>query len=180
MRKLHSFLFCLALAATVQAQIPSEVARPASEKQTAQKTIEGYWQDTARRILFTRDAPASYAYGQWTALDQSQTYPSAKQIRKSAKGFELVDLLYDDTYAIRIVRADDRSIEFVRSAPFPACEMRHTCSLQGEEMLCSLENVCREGGKDVLDWKGEERYARRENCERGLRREAQGIPHRCR
>jgi len=27
------------------------------------KTIEGYWQDTARRILFARGASPGYAYG---------------------------------------------------------------------------------------------------------------------
>jgi hypothetical protein len=164
---------------TVHAQTVSEVNKPASKEGAGSKTIEGFWQDTARRILFARNAPASYAYGQWTSLDQTETYPSAKQIRRSGRSFELVDLLYDADYSIKVVSADERSIEFVRSTTFPACGMHHRCSLQGDEMLCSLEQFCREGGKDVLDWKGEERYARRTYCERGPRREAQGIPHRC-
>ena len=60
------------------------------------QTIEGYWQDTERRILFSTDAPPGYVYGRWTALDQAQTYPTAKQFRKSAGGYDVVDLLYDD------------------------------------------------------------------------------------
>jgi len=165
MRKLQLLLVLLILAATGHAQ--------------SQKTIEGFWQDTARRILFTRDAPASYVYGQWTELDQAQTYPTAKHIVRSGTTFKLVDLLYDNEHAIRVLSARDDGIEFVRSTTTPACGMHHRCRLQGDEMFCSLENICREGGQDVLVWKGEERYARRANCERALRREAQGIPHRC-
>lgn len=179
MRKLPLFLVLLALATTVQAQSLSDVKRPESKEQVGRKTIEGFWQDTARRILFARDAPASYVYGQWTSLDPLQTYPTAKQIRKAGTTYELVDLLYDDEHAIKVMSANESGIEFVRSAQFPSCAMHHKCRLEGGEMFCSLENICREGGRDVLDWKGEERYARRVNCERGPRREAQGIPHGC-
>lgn len=48
-------------------------------------SIEGYWQDTARRILFSTDAPPGYVYGGWTEIDPAQTYPSAKHIRHAAR-----------------------------------------------------------------------------------------------
>ena len=144
------------------------------------KTIEGFWQDTERRILFDRSAPATYAYGTWNHLDPQQTYPSAKQIRKSGGSYELVDLLYDDEYAIKIVSADAGSIQYIRSAKFPACSMYHRCRLDGEQLFCSLENICREDGREVVDWKGEERYVRRAQCERDGKRQAQGIPVKCR
>ena len=182
MRTLQLLFTLLAMATTAHAQIASEAQKQAGEMQDGRKTIEGFWQDTARRILFARGAPASYAYGQWTSLDPRQTYPTAKQIRRSGTSFELVDLLYDDEYAIRIVSATKEGIEFVRSTKFPACGMRHRCRLDGnvDELFCSLENICQEDGRDVLDWQGEERYARRAHCERDGRRQAQGIPHRCR
>ena len=140
------------------------------------QTIEGFWQDAARRILFDRAAPPSYAYGRWSTLDPQQTYPSAKQIRKSDRGFELIDLLYDEEEVIRVVRADAHSIEFVRTNASTGCSMHHACVQQSDEMLCSLENSCR----DVIDWRGEERYVRRASCERDGRRQAQGIPVKCR
>src|SRR5687768_1036455 len=85
---------------------------PAHAQSTAGKTIEGYWQDTARRILFSADAPPSYVYGRWTALDQQQTYPAAKQIRRAGNRFELADLLYDDEEVIEVIKASNDSIEF--------------------------------------------------------------------
>ncbi len=88
----------------------------------AQSTIEGFWQDTARRILFDRRAPSS------------------------GGSYELVDLLYDDEYAIKVVSANADSIQFIRSAKSPACSMHHRCRLDGEQLFCSLENVCREDG----------------------------------
>src|SRR3979409_1999263 len=121
------------------------------------QTSEGLWQDAPRRILFDRAAPPSYAYGRWNTLDPQQTYPAAKQIRKSDKSFELIDLLYDEEEVIKVVRADDNSIEFVRTSAFTGCSMHHSCVQQVDEMLCSLENSCR----DVVDWRGEERYVRR-------------------
>ena len=161
----------LAFTGAVLAQSPSQ----------KQKTIEGYWQDTSRRILFSRDAPPGYVYGTWNPLPQDQTYPSAKQIRRSSAGYGVVDLLYDDSeHTIKVVSASDSGIEFVRTLNFPACSMRHRCRLEGEELFCSLENTCEEKGKSVVDWRGEERYARRALCERDGRKQAQGIPVNCR
>jgi hypothetical protein len=140
------------------------------------QTIEGFWQDSARRILYDRAAPASYEYGRWSVLDPQQTYPSAKQIHKSKHGFELIDLLYDDEDTIKVVQANENSIEFIRTSTFTGCSMHHRCALQADEMLCSLENLCR----DVVDWRGEERYVRRASCVRDGRRQAQGIPVKCR
>ena len=184
MRNLCLPLFALlALSIPAHAQSPREAGYPADtakERQGAARTIEGYWQDTARRVLFMRGAPSSAIYGTWTALDPQQTYPLAKQIRKSGTGYELVDLNYDDNYAIKILDAKGDVIEFVRSDKWSGCGMRHACRLTGEELFCSLENICRKEGRDVLDWRGEERYARREHCERVGRTEAQGIPVKCR
>jgi len=145
------------------------------------QTIEGYWQDIERRILFSHDAPSGYVYGRWTTLDQAQTYPSAKQIRKSGSGFEVIDLLYDDEEVIKIGRSGDRSIEFTRTNTWSGCAARHKCDLDGaNQLLCELETRCPKAGADELVWRGEERYARRASCERVEQRRAQGIPHRCR
>jgi hypothetical protein len=142
------------------------------------KTIEGYWQDTARRILFSHDAPPSYVYGRWSTLDQQQTYPSAKMIRRSGTGFELRDLLYDDEEAIEVLKASDEAIEFTRTSRWSGCSVHHRCGLEQDELLCSLRTTCPKHG---LVWQGEERYARRAACEhQQLRREAQGIPVVCR
>jgi hypothetical protein len=148
--------------------------------QAEEKTIEGYWQDSARRILFDRRAPVSYVYGTWNALDQDQTYPSAKHIRRLGAGFQLVDLLYDDEHSIKVVSASEERIRFIRTAQFPACAMDHDCRLAGTQLVCALENRCLEGGREVLDWRGEERYVRREICERDGKRQLQGIPVKCR
>jgi len=147
----------------------------------AQNTVEGYWQDTERRILFSRDAPPGYVYGRWTALDQAQTYPAAKQIRKSRSGFEVVDLLYDDEEVVKVGRSSDQGIEFTRTNTWSGCAARHKCDLDGaNQLLCALETRCPKAGADELVWRGEERYARRASCERVDKRQAQGIPHRCR
>ena len=138
-------------------------------------TIEGFWQDAARRILFSRNAPPGYSYGRWTALDLQQTYPSAKRIQRSGPTFELTDLLYDQEEIIQVLKATEESIEFTRTSTWSGCSMRHKCSLQSRELFCALENVCR----DVLEWRGEERYVRRASCERDGARQAQGIPVRC-
>ena len=141
------------------------------------KTIEGYWQDTARRILFSRNAPPGYAYGQWVALDQKQTYPSAKHISREGTDFKLVDLLYDDQEAVKVLKAADGSIEFTRTNRWSGCSVHHQCGLDQDQLLCSLQTSCAEG----LVWRGEERYARRASCERTQSRpEAQGIPSVCR
>lgn len=144
------------------------------------KGIEGYWQDTARRILFAREAPPDYAYGTWSPLDQDQTYPAAKEIRRSGSTYELVDLLYDDEHVIKVIDAGKDGIRFVRYTESLACGMHHNCRLEGDELFCSLANYCRRDGLSVLEWRGEERYARRTLCERDGRRQLLGIPVVCR
>ena len=147
----------------------------------AGKTIEGFWQDTARRILFARDAPPSYAYGGWTMIDQDQTYPAAKQIRRSGGTLEVVDLNFDDAnYVVKTLSATDDSLVFVRMVKWSGCAMHHQCRLEGQGLFCALESFCPENGKQVLDWRGEERYARRTSCERQGRVQAQGFPVSCR
>jgi hypothetical protein len=144
-------------------------------------TIEGYWQDTERRILYSPDAPPGYVFGGWTALDPGQTYPSAKHIRRTASGYELVDLLYDDEESIRIGRAGERRIEFVRTNRLSSCATNHVCELEKtDKMLCALETRCPLAGAEKMVWRGEERYQRRASCERDGKRQAQGIPVRCR
>jgi hypothetical protein len=148
---------------------------------TAGKTIEGYWQDIGRRILFSQDAPASYVYGQWTILDQQQTYPSAKHIRNSGARFELLDLLYDDDEVIKVLKASEESIEFTRTTRWSGCSVHHRCGVEQDQMLCSLQTTCPNSGGERVVWRGEERYARRGGCERQQKgREAQGIPVVCR
>jgi hypothetical protein len=117
------------------------------------KTIEGFWQDSARRILFARNAPADYVYGGWALLDLQQTYPSPKRIRHSGARFELTDLLYDEEEIIQVLNATADSIEFTRTSTWSGCSMHHKCSLQSDELLCGPQNVCRHG----LDWRGEDR-----------------------
>ena len=145
------------------------------------QTIEGFWQDSARRILFDRNAPPSYKYGTWNKLDLDQTYPSVKQIRRQSDAYDLVELLYEDTeVSVKVLVVDANSIRFIRTAVFPACAMHHSCRLEGEQLFCALENFCQVGGREVLDWQGEERYVRRASCERDGKRQAQGIPVKCR
>jgi hypothetical protein len=141
------------------------------------QTIEGDWQDTARRILYSPEAPAGYVYGQWTVLDQQQTYPSAKRIRRIGTQFELVELLYDEEEAVKVVRAGDDRIDFIRTNKLSSCTARHECRLESaDQLFCALETRCAE----KLVWRGEERYVRRASCERDGKRQAQGIPVRCR
>ena len=141
------------------------------------QSIEGYWQDTERRILFAADAPPGFEYGSWTKLDQNQTYPSAKQIRRGAHGVEVVDFLYDDEELLTVRRAGEKTIEFTRASTWSKCSVRHQCDLEGpNQMLCALETSCNQ----QVVWRGEERYARRVTCERVEVRRAQGIPHVCR
>ena len=141
------------------------------------QTIEGYWQDSARRILFSPAAPAGYKYGQWTALDPEQTYPSAKYIRRSAAGFEVDDLLYDDQEVVKVLAASESDIEFTRTTRWSGCSVHHRCGLEPDGMLCALRTSCGER----LVWQGEERYVRRASCERRQPLpEAQGIPVVCR
>ena len=152
-----------------------------AQSPATQTTIEGYWQDTARRILFSRDAPPGYEYGEWTALDPRQTYPSAKHIRRSQSGFDLVDLLYDEQEAVQVLRASDSNIEFMRTNRWSGCSVHHRCGMDGDQLLCALSTTCPEKGAERLVWQGEERYERRASCERTQPRpEAQGIPSVCR
>jgi hypothetical protein len=149
--------------------------------QGAKDSIEGYWQDSARRILFSAEAPADYAYGGWTALDPAQTYPAAKEIRHTGSGYELVDLLYDDEERISVQRADERHIDFVRTNRLSGCATSHACELvKGDGLLCALETRCPKAGAEQVVWRGEERYERRAVCERDGKRQLQGIPVRCR
>jgi len=149
--------------------------------QLTESSIEGYWQDSARRILFSAEAPPGDAYGAWTALDDKQTYPSAKRIAPTPAGVEVTDLLYGDDHAIEVVGASKDTIEFTRIAKASGCAMHHSCRLVGAELLCALQNLCLVQGQKVVDWRGEERYVRRSHCERvGRLPEAQGIPNRCR
>jgi len=144
-------------------------------------SIEGYWQDSARRILFSADAPPDYVYGGWTELDPAQTYPSAKEIRHVASGYELIDLLYDDEERISVQGGDERHIDFVRTNRLSGCATRHACELiKDDGLLCALETRCSKAGAEQVVWRGEERYARRSLCERDGRRQLQGIPVRCR
>jgi hypothetical protein len=145
------------------------------------QSLEGFWQDIARRILFDRSAPPAYAFGKWTEIDQDQTYPAAKEIRRSGSALEVVDLNYDDAnYEVKTYRAADDSVAFVRTTKWNGCAMHHRCRLEGAEMACSLVSVCPHEGKNVVDWRGEERYARRASCERDGKAQAQGIPVKCR
>lgn len=147
----------------------------------AADTIEGYWQDTERRILYSPDAPAGYVFGRWTEVDQQQTYPAAKHIRQTANGYELIDLLYDDEEQIKVVRATADRIDFARTNRLSHCSTRHDCTLDGgDRLLCKLETRCPEASAEQVVWRGEERYARRANCERDGKRQLQGIPVRCR
>ena len=144
------------------------------------QTIEGFWQDIAGRTLYKRDVAPTATYGTWQPRDIGLPYFDTKRIRRTAAGYELTDLRYGDDYQIRVIQARDDGIEFVRAPAWSACRMHHRCQQKGDEMLCALEQLCSEAGKDVLDWRGEERYARRAHCERTSVEQALGIPTRCR
>ena len=146
----------------------------------AAQSIEGYWQDTERRILFAADAPPGYVYGRWTALDQKQTYPTAKQFRKSTHGYEVIEFLYDDEEVVKVGRASEKSIEYTRTNTWSKCVAQHRCELTGaDQLFCAIETHCPKASAAEVVWRGEERYARRASCERVEVRRAQGIPHRC-
>jgi hypothetical protein len=143
--------------------------------------IEGYWQDTERRLLYAPDAPPGYKFGQWTALDQEQTYPAAKQIRRAASAYELLDLLYDDEEQIKVARATSEAIDFTRTNRLSGCSTAHACTLAAaDQLFCALETRCPAAGAEQVVWRGEERYARRASCERDGKRQQQGIPVKCR
>src|SRR5205814_2246043 len=135
------------------------------------QTIEGYWQATEHRIIFSRDAPPDYVYGRWSSLDQAQTYPSAKQIRRAGDGFDLVDLLYDDEEVVKVVRADEQRSDFIRTNRHSSCAARHECRLEGRNQLfCALETSCPSATGEQVVWRGEEQYVRRASCERDGKR----------
>ena len=172
-------LACLTFSTAVHAQSPdpADSAQARGEKAPG---IEGYWQDKARRILFARNAPPAYVYGTWALLDPRDMYALAKQIRRIGSGFELIEFQFEaEDYPVSVISAREDAIEFVRTPRWSACSMHHKCRLNGDELVCSLENLCREAGRDVLDWRGEEVYARRVHCERIGLRQGQGIPLRC-
>ena len=143
------------------------------------QSVEGFWQDVAGRSLSMRGAPPGSVFGAWGARDLDQTYPQAKQIRRSGTSFELIDLNYDDQYVVKVVSAQEDRINFVRADRWSGCGMHHACRLDGEQLFCSMRNLCRVDDQVVMQWEGEERYVRRAHCERVGRTEAQGIPVKC-
>ncbi len=144
-------------------------------------TIEGFWQDIAGRTTFMRNIAPASTYGDWNERELDATYPQVKHIRRSGGAFELSDLNYDEKeYSVKVVSADEKRIRFVREVHWSSCRVQHDCSLSGNEMLCAIETSCPEGGKQVVDWRGEERYIKRAACERDGRAQAQGIPVKCR
>lgn len=163
-------LAALALAAFLA--IPAQAQSP---------TIEGYWQDIAGRITFKRNPLPADSYGNWYERALDATYPSAKRILRVGSSFEVADLNYDERdFSVRVVRADDRQVDFVRSAKWSPCRVDHSCRLAGEGMLCTMETVCIEQGKEYVDLKAEERFIRRSHCVRTTTRpEAQGFPVVC-
>jgi hypothetical protein len=153
---------------------------PRNEAKEAFQPIEGYWQDVLGRTLYKRNASPADSYGEWQARDIGLPYFDSKHIRRVATTYELTDLRYSDDYAIKILDTGHDRIEFLRTPAWSACRMHHLCQAKGDEMLCSLKRICREGDMDALDWQGEERYARRAHCERTSIEQALGIPTRCR
>src|SRR5262245_14387243 len=137
-------LVSLLVVSTAQAQSP--------------QTIEGFWQDVAGRTTFKRNVPPAATYGEWNARELDATYPQAKEIHKGADGFDLADLNYDENeYAVRVLYAEPSRIVFVRKAGWSPCRMEHDCRLAKGELLCAMQSVCLEAGKEVVDWKGDER-----------------------
>ena len=169
MKKLAAFAMASFLAFQAQAQSP------------AASTIEGYWQDIAGRITFKRNALPADSYGDWYERALDATYPAAKHIRRAGPSFEIADLNSDEKdYSVRVLQANERHIDFVRSAKWSPCRVDHSCRLAGDEMLCTMETVCVEQGKEYVDLRAEERFIRRNHCVRTTTRpEAQGFPVTC-
>jgi len=145
------------------------------------QTIEGYWQDIAGRITFKRNPLPADSYGNWYARPLNATYPAAKHIRRAGSSFEVADLNYDEKdYAVRVVKANENQISFVREAGWSPCRVSHSCQLAGEELFCAMETICIEQGKEYVDLRAEERFVRRNHCIRSqARSEAQGFPVTC-
>ena len=170
MLRIYLLLALLATVAVVNAQ----------QGTVAGSTIEGFWQDIAGRTLYKRNASPTDIVGAWHPRDVGLPYFDTKLIRKSAAGYEMLDMRYGADYAINVVGATEKSIEYVRTTKWSGCRMNHKCNLDGAELYCAIENVCRPQGVDVVEWRGEERYARRSHCEQLDGEQAQGIPTRCR
>jgi len=154
---------------------------PITANAQASGTIEGYWQDIAGRITFKRNPLPADSYGNWYPRELDATYPAAKHIRRVGSSFEIADLNYDENdFAVRVLGADEREISFVRKAAWSPCRVEHSCRLAGEELLCAMETICVEQGKEYVDLRAEERFIRRNNCVRiGTRPQAQGFPVSC-
>ena len=60
--------------------------------QTPPDTIEGYWQDIERRILYSPDAPASYVFGRWTPLDQDGRDDQLRHTHRSPAAQDVNDV----------------------------------------------------------------------------------------
>ena len=146
------------------------------------QSIEGYWQDIAGRITFKRNTLPADSYGDWYTRPLDATYPAAKHFRRLGASFEVADLNYNEKdYPVRVLRSNEREISFVRSASWSACRVEHLCRLAGEELLCTMETICAEQGKEYVDLRAEERFVRRASCVRTTTRpEAQGFPVTCR
>jgi len=144
------------------------------------QTIEGYWQDIGGRTTFQRGVPPGAKYGHWNVWGLDMQYPHAKEIRKAAP-YAVTDLnFYDNDYTVKVLRATDSTVEFVRTAAWSPCRVHHSCELLRDAMLCTMETMCRAGDDEVLDSRREELYIRRAGCERLTKLpEAQGIPVRC-
>ena len=147
----------------------------------AAKTIEGYWQDIAGRITFKRNPLPGDSYGSWYERALDATYPAAKHISRLGSSFEVADLNFDEKdHSVRVTTAQDRRIEFVRSAAWSPCRVSHSCQLAGEELFCAMETICVEQGKEYVELRSEERFIRRNECRRSQARpEAQGFPVIC-
>ncbi len=147
----------------------------------AADSIEGYWQDIAGRITFKRNPLPADRYGDWYGRALDATYPAAKHIRRSGPSFELFDLNYDENdYSVKVLSATDKQIDFVRSAAWSPCRVHHSCRLAGAELVCTMEHICRDQGKEYVDLRAEERFVRRNVCARTQARpEAQGFPVSC-
>jgi hypothetical protein len=164
MRKLYALVSLLSAMAQVQAQ-----------------TIEGFWQDVAGRTTFKKDVSPSAVYGSWHPRELDATYPQAKLIRRTEGGFELTDLNYDEKdYSVRVLYADPLRIVFARQANWSTCRTEHDCRLAGDGLACAMKTVCRDAGKEFVDWEGDERYVRRAHCARDGGVQAQGFPVKCR
>jgi len=145
------------------------------------QTIEGYWQDIAGRITYKRNPLPADSYGNWYERALDATYPAAKHIRRAGSSFEVADLNFDERdYSVRVLKAQENQIVFVRTASWSPCRVSHSCQLAGAELICAMETICIDQGKEYVDLRAEERFIRRNHCMRSQTRpEAQGFPVTC-